>query len=154
MPAGKPLAFEGLHTKNGMNGVREPLARFIRAWLHHQQVPRWSTRILTLQHTLHGHWARHRETVNHHKVAGPALRCLEWRSTKWWRAQQKLSPSISMRHPRRFYASNPERQIAQSHGCQWLDIAQNRDEWTKVRRQYIDEWDVPWCTGRQLSIRY
>ena len=97
--------------------------RFIRTWLFNQEVPRWSTRVLTLQHTLHGHWARRYETINHKQVPGPTLRTLLWRSTKWWRAQQQLSPSVAMRHPRRFFASNPERQIAQSHGSDWTEIA-------------------------------
>ena len=92
-------------------------SRFIRAWLYHQEVPRWSARVLTLQHTLHGHWARHVECIGDRNVPGPAFRCLMWRSTRWWRAQQQLSPTVAMRHPRRFYASNPERQLAQTHGC-------------------------------------
>ena len=129
-------------------------SRFIRSWLFHQKVMRWSARALTLQHTLHGHWARHVENVQNENVPGPAFRALSWRSTAWWRQQQQLSPKVSMRHPRRFYASNSERQLAQSHGCLWYDIAKDRSEWTKVREQYLLDWDVPWCTGRQLSIKY
>ena len=129
-------------------------SRFIRSWLFQEKIMRWSARVLTLQHTLHGHWARHVENVHDECAAGPALRALSWRSTSWWRKQQQLSPKVSMRHPRRFYASNPERQLAQSHGCLWSDTAKDRSVWTKAREQYLLDWDVPWCTGRQLSIKY
>ena len=104
------------------------------------------------QHTLHGHWARQREEIEGRSHPGQALRAVLWRNTAWWRGQQNLSPSVSMRHPRRFYASNPERQLAQSHGGQWTDLARDRHCWSCARKQYIADWDVPWCNGRQLSI--
>ena len=129
-------------------------SRFVRVWLHNRGISRWSTRVLTLQHTLHGHWARQTEQVSNAVMPGQALRALLWRNTEWWRGQQRLSPSVSMRHPRRFYASNPERQLAQSHGSQWVEVAQGRDHWSQARKQYIADWDVPWCNGRQLSICY
>ena len=47
------------------------------------------------------------------KLSNPLpLRALKWRCTHWWRMQQSLPSSIGLRHPCRFYASNPERQLS------------------------------------------
>ena len=128
--------------------------RFVRVSLHQQQVPRWSARALTLQHMLHGHWARRTEVVRGCAVVCPTLEALRWRSLSWWREQQDLSPTVGARHPARFYASNTERQLAETHGNLWIVIAQDRQRWTRERQNYVFEWDVRWTSGRQLAIRY
>ncbi|CAE7637075.1 pol [Symbiodinium sp. CCMP2592] len=128
--------------------------RFVRVWLVNQHFPRWSERVLVLQHTLHGHWARHVEIINGVAHAGAPLRALNWRNMYWWRAQQALSDRVGVRHEGRFYASNTERQLAQCHGTLWHVTAQDRDRWTRERPAYVQEWDVRWCNGRQLSIRF
>ncbi|CAE7354464.1 unnamed protein product [Symbiodinium sp. CCMP2592] len=127
--------------------------RFVRVWLLNNHVPRWSERILTLQHTLHGHWARRTEVVRGVPRACAPMRALLWRNTHWWRAQQDLSPSVSMRHPCQFYASYPECQLSQSCGNLWYVAAQDRANWSHARRKYLEEWDVRWASGRQLTIR-
>ncbi|CAE7824475.1 Retrovirus-related Pol polyprotein from type-2 retrotransposable element R2DM [Symbiodinium microadriaticum] len=53
--------------------------RLVRLWLHSNDCPRWSTRILTLQHMLHGHWARRLEYVDSTPTACPPMRALMWR---------------------------------------------------------------------------
>ena len=42
------------------------------------------------------------------------MRALLWKSTFWWREQQALSHKVGVRHPCRFYASNPERQLCEA----------------------------------------
>ena len=128
--------------------------RFVRVWLQNNSVPRWSCRVLELQHMLHGHWARRTEVVHGVPLPCPAMRCLQWRNTNWWRMQQSLSPQVSLRHPGRFYASNTERQLASTHGNLWFVAAQDRSSWIQDRKNYVSAWDVKWTSGRQLSIRY
>eukprot|EP00439_Symbiodinium_sp_Y106_P074001 s399_g14.t1 len=128
--------------------------RTCRAWLSYNCRPRWSTSILRLQHTLLGHWARQKECVQGAEHASLPMRAMHWKSTEWWRQQQKLSPTVGMRHPARFYASNVERQMAEVHGNRWSDLALDRQQWAAVRDLYLARWDVRWCHGRQLSIRY
>ena len=128
--------------------------RLVRVWLHANKVTRWSTRVLQLQHMLHGHWARRTEVVQGNPMPCLTMKALMWRNTNWWREQQKLSPTVSLRHPGRFYASNTERQLATCHGNLWFVAAQNRSEWVNARNSYVQEWDVKWASGRQLSIRY
>ncbi|CAE7787600.1 unnamed protein product [Symbiodinium sp. CCMP2592] len=129
--------------------------RLCRAWLAATSRPRWSTSILTLQHTLHGHWARRIETLpSGLSIPSLPLRALMWKCTRWWRNEQMLSDKVGERHPGRFYASNPERQLSDCHGVLWQECAQERHRWTQERQAYIAMWDVKWCKGRQLSIRY
>ena len=128
--------------------------RMVRLWLHTNKVPRWSSRILELQHMLHGHWARRTELVAGRALPCPTMRALQWRNTNWWRCQQQLSPAVSHRHPGRFYASNTERQLSTSHGNLWFVTAQNRSDWAAARKSYVEEWDTRWASGRQPSIRY
>ena len=128
--------------------------RLVRVWLHSHQVPRWSTRILCLQHMLHGHWARRVEVVRGAPQPGPTMKALMWRSTQGWRSQQALSPTVAHRHPGRFYASNTERQLAHAHGVLWFVKEQNRQQWASEREGYLKEWDVCWSSGSQLSLRF
>ena len=127
--------------------------RLVRLWLHTNNWPRWSTRVLSLQHMLHGHWARRTEVVKGVPHACPPMKALQWRCTHWWRGQQALSPSVSLRHPGRFYASNTERQLADGHGNLWFVTAQDRHQWSLERDRYLRDWDVRWSSGRQLSLR-
>ena len=128
--------------------------RFVRVWLHNARVTRWSTRVLELEHMLHGHWARQVESDPLTAFPSAPMRALLWRNMYWWRQQQSLSPSVGMRHPGRFYAANTERQLAQVHGTLWHVIAQDRERWSSERKTYVDQWDVRWCQGRQLALRY
>ena len=130
--------------------------RLCRVWLQNNGVPRWSSKILALQHNLHGHWARHTETdpSTGNAWASLPMRTLAWRSTHWWRAQQALSSTTGMRHPGRFYASNTERQISDAQGTLWHVLAQDRIAWCGARERYVQKWDIKWTSGRQLALRY
>ena len=129
--------------------------RQCRAWLAYSGHPRWSTTILTLQHTLSGHWARREEMIEGRSFCFPCLpmRALLWRNTAWWRTQQALSPSMGARHPKPFYASNLERQLADTHGHRWFELACDRAQWTLERAAFLRLWDTKWCHGRQLAIQ-
>ena len=128
--------------------------RECRLWLCNQQKARWSTLILTLQHTLHGHWARRVETIGNEMLLQPCLpmKALLWRNTGWWRRQQSLSPTTSLRHKGHVHLSNTERQLAEAHGNSWHHLACDRRKWTDARCSYLERWDARWCRGRQPAI--
>eukprot|EP00439_Symbiodinium_sp_Y106_P025927 s5075_g3.t1 len=128
--------------------------RQCRAWLACSGRPRWSTTILTLQHTLAGHWARRGELIEASNLKMPCLpmRALLWRNTAWWRHQQSLSPNVGARHPKAFFASNLERRLADTHGVRWFDLASDRLKWSQERQAFLLLWDAKWCQGRQLAI--
>ena len=148
-----------IHRLRGENWVdwNARSLRFVRVWLYNQQVPRWSEKVLTLQHTLHGHWARRVESSatstsgEDTLCLNPPMRTVLWRNTYWWRQEQ--ASSTGARHAGRFYASNPERQLADTHGALWHVLAQDRMRWSNARNAYLRDWDVRWSSGRQLAIR-
>ena len=146
----------GLRRTSGENWVDwNSRTRFCRVWLHSQNHQRWSEKILCLQHNLHGHWARRIETLDDGCSADSLpLRALKWRSTLWWRNQQRLPASIGLRHPCRFYASNPERQLSECHGNDWVELALDRARWASCRPAYVRAWDIRWSSGRQLALRF
>ena len=131
--------------------------RQLRAFIHQESIERWSTCVLRLQFSLHGHWARRNEDLGrgvddlHPNIA---MRTVLWRNLRWWRQQQGLSDRTGVRHPRQFYPSNTERQIALSLGVDWMTLAQNREAWISSLGKYLHSWDVKWARGRQLSLRY
>ncbi|CAE7611309.1 unnamed protein product [Symbiodinium sp. CCMP2456] len=129
--------------------------RMVRCYLHRHQVERWSTLALRLQHQLLGHWARHCEVVKGgwEHIEGVTMRCLRWRNQAWWQEQQSLHASgLGLKHPRSFYPSNMERQIAAVAGNDWPRIAQDRNKWKESLVEYLRKWDVKWARGRQLSL--
>ena len=129
--------------------------RLCRAWLVASGRKRWSSMVLTLQHTLVGHWARQTEVLRGGRCVVDCLpmRAIKWRCTEWWRAQQSLSRHTSVRHPGRVYISNVEQMLAAAHGNQWYLTALDRTSWTACRAEFVSRWDVRWCKGRQLSIQ-
>ncbi|CAE7830935.1 pol [Symbiodinium sp. CCMP2592] len=106
--------------------------RFVRQFLVQRHVPRWSSVILRLQHALHGHWARRVETFGPHGQAclNISMRAITWRDLRWWRGEQAKT-TTGRKHPRPFYACNPERNIAESIGTSWANIALDRAKWSR-----------------------
>ena len=127
--------------------------RFVRQYLVQHHVPRWSTVILRLQHAIHGHWARRVEVIREHGEAfmNISMRAVTWRDLGWWRGEQAKTKT-GRRHPKKFFASNPERNIAESIGTDWANIALDRAKWSTTLPAYLGKHDVKWCRGRQLSI--
>ena len=66
----------------------------------------------------------------------------------------QVSATVGLTHPCRFYASNTERQLSDAHGKLWYVFAQRRELWAAARATHVCTWDIRWCSGRQLSLRY
>ena len=128
--------------------------RTCRAWLAAHGFCRWSTTILTLQHTLAGHWPRRTEFIGPYHRPEPSIpmRALLWRNTQWWRRQQELSPQVGYRHKGHVHVHNPERQLSDAHGAAWHIVAQDRLQWTNVRAAFLAKWDPRWTRDRQSAI--
>ena len=124
--------------------------RWLRAWIYNNNVERWSTTVLRLQHQLAGHWGRQREG----SFRGMAGAMLKWRDMEWWREEQQWPPPYGKRHPGRFYADNFERRLSQVFGVRWMQMTIDRDAWRQGLRLWLRKWDVPWCKGRQLELEF
>ena len=129
--------------------------RDVRAWLHHHQIPRWSTRVRNLQFGLAGHWSRQWEDDGRGIEGSPGvpMRFLRWRSLGWWRNQQLLTPSAGgMRHRGTFYPANFERELAEALGVDWPHLGQDRVGWESQRERWLAYADSNWCRHRQKTL--
>ena len=146
-----------IHRQVGENWVdyNQRSLRMTRAWIHANAVPRWSTKVRLLQHSIAGHWCRQVEDDGRGISAklGIPARFLLWRNLEWWKAQQRLSVRVGgLRHPRQFYPANLEREIAEILGVTWMQQATDRDEWNNLREKWVSTMDVQWARGRQAAI--
>ncbi|CAE7244711.1 pol [Symbiodinium sp. CCMP2592] len=128
--------------------------RLVRAWMHTNQIRRWSTHILQLQHGLLGHWARQVEGWDNdgNPIRGLTYRILQWRGHEWWKREQSLVTGV--RHPGCFYPDCTERRVAETIGLNWGEIAQNREVWKCWRDEWVKRFDVKWTAGRQAALRW
>ena len=140
----------GLKRRPGESGVDHYQRQIRRARLavfkNHQT--RWSTHILQSIWKLHGHIAR-QEGAAPDNVAQATL---QWRNLAWWKAKQ--AKPRGTRHAARY---NPfldvERYIVHTAGLSWQHTAKNRQAWAHLQTSFIHAHDVPWSTGKQLSVQ-
>ncbi|CAE7027707.1 unnamed protein product [Symbiodinium sp. CCMP2592] len=45
-----------------------------------------------------------------------------------------------------------ERSIAKIGTYNWIEVAQNRDQWMALQADFVAEFDLPWASGRQPAI--
>ena len=124
--------------------------RWLRAWIFHNNIERWSTTVLRLQHQLAGHWGRQREG----SYRGMAGALLKWRDMEWWREEQQWPPPYGKRHPTRFFADNFERRLSEVYGVRWMSLTEDRNAWRQGLSSWLSRWDVPWCRGRQTELEF
>ncbi|CAE7334415.1 unnamed protein product, partial [Symbiodinium sp. CCMP2456] len=118
--------------------------RTIRAWMSANGVERWSTRVTKFQYSLLGHWCRRREGDEECMTA----LMLGWRNLKWWRAEQK-NVANGKRHPRRFHATNTERDIAEALGVDWMCHGLDPD---KVVWKMLEGWTVFFVSASEVAL--
>ncbi|CAE7238934.1 unnamed protein product [Symbiodinium sp. CCMP2592] len=115
--------------------------RMARVALFNSRQERWSTYALRQMWKLHGHAARH---------PGPTKDLLLWRNLKWWK---EVAEPAGCKHGGRFNSSvDIERSISRIGGYDWVDLAQDRDQWQALQDSFVEEFDLPWASGRQPAI--
>eukprot|EP00439_Symbiodinium_sp_Y106_P068616 s3102_g11.t1 len=118
--------------------------RRARVALFQSGEPRWSTFLLSQTWGLYGHMARSPE----------AARVLSWKNLHWWKQQQQIPRSWGgARHAHRYNVNvDPERQISAVGGLRWIERAQDRAHWQQLATTFVEQFDVPWATGKQTSL--
>ncbi|CAE7684121.1 pol [Symbiodinium sp. CCMP2592] len=115
--------------------------RMARVALFNSRQERWFTYALRQMWKLHGHAARH---------PGPTKDLLLWRNLKWWK---EVAEPAGCKHGGRFNSSvDIERSISRIGGYDWVDLAQDRDQWQALQESFVEEFDLPWASGRQPAI--
>ena len=64
-----------------------------------------------------------------------------------WREQEKGNPR-GARHSKRF---NPNLHV-KAAGLNWKQVALDKCKWGELEAKYVSQQDIPWSSGKQLSI--
>ena len=119
--------------------------RLARLHLHRHHIERWSSYTLKRIWSLWGHMARGGAEVN--SMVG-------WKNMQFWRAQQELPRKHRVTHASRFNPeADVERAIEAVAGTNWGAVAQDRPRWQQLAAAFVEKFDVPWATGKQLSLQ-
>ena len=123
-------------------------SRTLRSALVHLQrnkIERWSSYILKWIWPLWGHMARGGVEVNS---------IVTWKNMQFWRAQQQLPCKQRVTHASRFNPeANVERAIEAVAGTHCGAFAQDRQKWQELSLVFLEKFDVPWATGKQLTLQ-
>ena len=111
---------------------------------HPQSLPRWSTYTLERMWDMYGHMARAEQ-------GGRPM--LSWKNLQWWRREQSKPRSQRHTHAGQFNPIvDPERQLTKVAGDAWQEVARNTTVWGALRGEFLQQFDVPWSTGKQSSL--
>ena len=128
---------------------RQRAFRGARAALHSAGVERWSTLWLRRYWAFAGH--RVRATL---RQAPPISSAFEtFRTLPWWQHQRSLRHGL--RHKGHHYPrlTNLEQNMDAIAGSPWRNLAHDRVAWNAREDAWVARMDVPWSSGRQLSIK-
>ncbi|CAE7422363.1 unnamed protein product, partial [Symbiodinium sp. CCMP2456] len=110
---------------------------------------RWSTLWLERFWLYQGHVARGSDRS---PPLAPSL-VSNFRNREWW-VKEKANPD-GYKHPGRFYArsSLEEAEMDVVAGQEWRAKARNREDWRGLVGEWVNRMDVPWTSGRQISVK-
>ena len=75
------------------------------------------------------------------------------KNMQFWRAQQQLPRKQRVTHASRFNPeADVERAIEAIAGTHWGDAAQDRRRRQELSLTFLERFDVPWATGKQLAL--
>ena len=81
---------------------------------------------------------------------------VEWKNMQFWRQQQQLPRKQFVTHASGFNPeADVERAIETIAGTNWgeAEVAQDRGRWQDLSAVSVERYDVPWATGKQLTIQ-
>lgn len=138
----------GKRRDEGWVDFRRRLVRSSRAALHNSRTSRWSTGWLEKWWNYAGH--RVRGLLHDFPPVSSLLE--DFRTLSWWRAQQ--SHPRGERHPGQFYPRLTMLETRMDKACQgpWRACAHDRQRWKALGKVWIQQEDLPWCSGLQLSV--
>ena len=127
---------------------RQRSFRCTRAVLNNAKCERWSTLWLRRYWQFAGHRARAA------LLPYPAVSAFleSFRTLRWWQLE-KIKPG-GIKHKGQHYARLTllEQSLDGAAGGSWREVAQDRAHWLSREKVWIEKMDLPWSSGRQLSI--
>ena len=131
-------------------GFRLRAWRAARAALHRAGEERWSTTWLKKFWGYSGHRARGLDRAH------PPLSSIldSFRDRQWWVHEQTKPKGQGLRHVRHYAKlMQMERKLDSVAGGAWRTLARDRVAWAAAVGQWVEQQDIPWATGRQLSLQ-
>ena len=129
---------------------RKRAFRTVRSILHSSGCDRWSTLWASRYWRFAGH--RVRGLLREVPVASSLFE--DYRTLSWWRVEQQRPPPHGLRHQKHF-ARYTKLETMMDTVCRgpWRDHAHDRNTWKSLESRWLDLADIPWASGRQLSLR-
>ena len=136
----------GKRKDEGWLPFRLRLVRSARAMLHKAGLPRWSTCWLQRWWGYSGH--RVRCALRDFPPFSTELDFV--RTLPWWKQQS----AAGRQHPGQFFPRlmNLERAMDKACSGAWRECAHDRKGWNAKMQTWIDQQDLPWASGLQLSL--
>ena len=133
----------------GWEEFRQRAFRGARSALHSAGVERWSTL------WLRRYWAYagHRVRCTMRDVPPISTELENFRTLPWWNHQKSIKHGV--KHQGRHYARLTilEQNMDAVAGHPWRFLAYSRAQWKAREDAWVQRMDVPWASGRQLSIK-
>eukprot|EP00439_Symbiodinium_sp_Y106_P079849 s2065_g18.t1 len=129
---------------------RRRVVRSARLALHRSHVDRWSTQWLRQWWGYSGH--RVRSLLRTHPPISAYVD--EFRTLAWWEVEKDKKQGTGIRHPACFYARLMTMEAKMNRACSghWRRFAHNRRGWGELCHAWVQQQDLPWCSGLQLSV--
>ena len=127
---------------------RQRSFRGARSALHNSGVERWSTMWLRRWWSFAGH--RVRGMLAPHPVISSLYE--DFRTGPWWQLEKQRKDGLKhcQHYPR---LSNLETKMNMVAGAPWRTRAHDRKGWKQLEDKWVELMDLPWASGRQLSVR-
>ena len=134
----------------GWDQFRQRAFRGARAALHAAGLERWST--LWLRR--YWRYAGHRVRSSLSPVPPISCEFEHFRTLPWWQWQQTRTKPWGVRHAGHHYARLTvlEKNFDLVAGAPWRNLAHDRVAWKAREEAWVHHMDVPWSSGRQLTI--
>lgn len=141
----------GKRSEESWEGYRKRAFRDVRYILHAAGEQRWSTMWASRFWRFAGHRAR--GMLREVPVVSSVFE--DYRTLSWWRREQLRPPEQGgVRHKKHYPRITAlETMMDDVCGGPWRERAHNRQTWRELEVKWLSVADVPWASGRQLSIR-
>ena len=123
--------------------------RAARAALHRSGEERWSTLWLRRHWRYSGHRARGADRES------PVISSVidGFRTKQWWEIEKCKPKGWGIRHVRHFAKlMQTEGKMDAAAGGPWRTVARDRGQWAQLEKDWVEREDIPWASGRQLSM--
>ena len=140
----------GKRNHEGWEEYRKRAFRSARSILHSAGCQRWSTTWVQR----YWRFAGHRVRGLLHAVPVISSHYEDFRTLPWWETEQSKTHPRGLRKKQHYpRLTNLEKLMNSVCGGPWRTYTHDRTRWRELEVAWVAAADIPWSSGRQLSIR-